>query len=209
MFVRCSHSLLFCFVVLVIIYRRSDASYWIVLLLSWLLLPPPLLEGWWPDHLIESLSMTIWKLLSSIAVLIVSSTLMIIKVSDFYSKHFRLYTRMSMCRDASLLLDKPNVWFCFLYSFFNLPSVIVFTPQYHLYIDELKFCNRLACILTKERDLPKLCQGFPTVVQTVNQHDVELQQHEPMMTFHHEQYQQFPPARINYDSFSVPPPSDR
>jgi len=75
--------------------------------------------------------------------------------------------------------------------------------------DELRFCNRLACILTKERDLPKLCQGFPTVVQTVNQHDVELQQHEPMMTFHHEQYQQFPPARINYDSFSVPPPSDR
>lgn len=83
-----------------------------------------------------------------------------------------------------------------------------FTPN-TTYIDELKFCNRLACILTKQRDLPKLCQGFPTVVQTVNQHDEEEEQHGPIMMFHNEQHRQFPPTRINYDSFSVPPPSDR
>uniref|UniRef100_A0A7S4A9S0 Uncharacterized protein n=1 Tax=Pseudo-nitzschia australis TaxID=44445 RepID=A0A7S4A9S0_9STRA len=72
------------------------------------------------------------------------------------------------------------------------------------YKDELAFCNRLACILTKERELPKICQGFPTVVQTVNEHAEKLQHQE---IFH--QTWQRNLQRTNTSSFPMPPISGR
>ena len=70
--------------------------------------------------------------------------------------------------------------------------------------DEMAFCNRLACILTKERELPKICQGFPTVVQTVNEHAEKLQQQE---IFHHTWQRNL--QRTNTGSYPMPPISGR
>ncbi|VEU43190.1 unnamed protein product [Pseudo-nitzschia multistriata] len=72
------------------------------------------------------------------------------------------------------------------------------------YKDELAFCKRLACILTKERELPKLCQGFPAVLQTVNKHAEEQQRRETL----HQKWQRNVQAN-NTASFSMPPISDR
>jgi len=84
--------------------------------------------------------------------------------------------------------------------------------------DELAYCNNLACILSKATDLPKLCQGFPSVVQTVgggllpSDEDRKIQK----------QQQLYRPSStesmvnmMNYggystnDGFVLPPPSDR
>mmetsp|Transcript_9199 Transcript_9199/g.27416 ORF Transcript_9199/g.27416 Transcript_9199/m.27416 type:complete len:85 (+) Transcript_9199:443-697(+) len=70
--------------------------------------------------------------------------------------------------------------------------------------DELAFCNRLACILTKERELPKLCQGFPTVIQSVRKH---AEQQERQESFHHALERNL--QRHNSETFAMPPISDR
>mmetsp|Transcript_32815 Transcript_32815/g.77390 ORF Transcript_32815/g.77390 Transcript_32815/m.77390 type:complete len:118 (-) Transcript_32815:625-978(-) len=72
------------------------------------------------------------------------------------------------------------------------------------YKDELAFCNRLACILTKERELPKLCQGFPTVIQSVRKH---AEQQERQESFHHALERNL--QRHNSETFAMPPISDR
>eukprot|EP00536_Pseudo-nitzschia_multiseries_P001415 jgi/Psemu1/63136/estExt_Genemark1.C_180109 len=72
------------------------------------------------------------------------------------------------------------------------------------YKDELAFCNRLACILTKERELPRLCQGFPTVVQSVKKH---AEQQERQEVLHHVMQRNL--QRQHSGTFTMPPISDR
>jgi hypothetical protein len=48
--------------------------------------------------------------------------------------------------------------------------------------EELAYCKSMACLLTQYRDLPKLCQSFPTVVRSVQGFDDDRD--------HQQQYQQ-------------------
>jgi hypothetical protein len=54
--------------------------------------------------------------------------------------------------------------------------------------DELAYCSRIACLLTQSRDLPKLCQAFPNVVQAVNGNRVPV---EDVMHQHHHHHGHF------------------
>mmetsp|Transcript_6854 Transcript_6854/g.11952 ORF Transcript_6854/g.11952 Transcript_6854/m.11952 type:complete len:136 (+) Transcript_6854:182-589(+) len=94
----------------------------------------------------------------------------------------------------------------------------------HVKEEELAFCNRMACILTKSTDLPKICQTqFPSVVEAVdrkgsgNYHQSSFPQEQHDDEQHHDatmmrvvQQGNVSTSGIKQDnSYYVPPTSDR
>jgi hypothetical protein len=76
--------------------------------------------------------------------------------------------------------------------------------------EELAFCNRMACHLTRISDLPRLCQGFPTVVDAVNRHHMLEHQQQQQQHHHEEQHHDAGMMEMSgTENFFVPPPSDR
>ena len=84
--------------------------------------------------------------------------------------------------------------------------------------DELAFCNRMACYLTKSTDFPKLCQTkFPSLVEAA----VSTKNNTPTSIatsptdihhYHEEQHHDSIMMEGNYSSnnlYYIPPPSDR
>jgi hypothetical protein len=84
--------------------------------------------------------------------------------------------------------------------------------------DELAFCNRMACILTRSTDFPMLCQTkFPSLVEAA----VSTKNSTPVTVatspaeihhYHEEQHHDSIMMEGNYSStnlYYIPPPSDR